>query len=63
MDDRRAAWEMRSDGSYVQREPGRRRDKRSSQDKLIALAEKRLKAATRLGKKIKKGRRVAEKGD
>jgi polyphosphate kinase len=58
LDDRRAAWDMQSDGSYIQREPGRRRDKRSSQEKLIALAEKRLKAATRLGKKVKKDRRT-----
>ena len=57
LDDRRAAWDMQSDGSYIQRDPGRRRDKRSSQEKLIALAEKRLKAATRLGKKVKKDRR------
>ena len=58
LDDRRAAWDMQSDGSYIQRDPGRRRDKRSSQEKLIALAEKRLKAATRLGKKVKKDRRT-----
>ncbi|MGD2032609.1 MAG: polyphosphate kinase 1 [Gammaproteobacteria bacterium] len=57
LDDRRAAWDMQSDGSYIQRDPGRRRDKRSSQEKLIALAEKRLKAATRLGKKVKTDRR------
>ncbi len=54
LDDHRAAWEMQFDGSYVQRNPGRRRDKRSSQAKLIAMAEKRLKAASRLGKKAKK---------
>jgi len=58
-DDHRAAWDMQSDGSYVQRQPGRRRDKRSSQEKLIALAEKRLKTATRLGKKAKKGNKSA----
>jgi polyphosphate kinase len=52
--DHRATWEMKSDGSYVQRTTGRRRDKRSSQEKLIALAEKRLKAASRLGKGKKK---------
>ncbi len=54
LDDHRAAWDMQADGSYIQRQPGKRRDKRSSQQKLIALAEKRLKAATRLGKKIKR---------
>ncbi len=60
LDDHRAAWDMQPDGSYVQRQPGRRRDKRSSQEKLIALAEKRFKAATRLGKKVKKGRAAAK---
>ncbi len=50
LDDHRCAWDMQPDGSYIQRQPGRRRDKRSSQDKLIAMAEKRLKAASRLGK-------------
>jgi hypothetical protein len=44
---------MQPDGSYIQRRPGRRRNKGSSQDKMLALAEKRLKAATKLGKKIK----------
>ncbi|UCC15825.1 MAG: polyphosphate kinase 1 [Gammaproteobacteria bacterium] len=57
LDDHRAAWDMQSDGSYTQRKPGRRRNKGSSQDKMLALAEKRLKAATRLGKKIKPGRK------
>jgi polyphosphate kinase len=50
LDDHRSAWDMQPDGSYVQRQPGRRRDKRSSQEKLIGMAEKRLKAASRLGK-------------
>ena len=53
LDDHRAAWDMQPDGSYIQRRPGRRRNKGSSQDKMLALAEKRLKAATKLGKKIK----------
>jgi polyphosphate kinase len=62
LDDHRAAWEMQPDGSYVQRHPGRRRDKRSSQEKLIAMAEKRLKAATRMGKKVKKGKAATKTG-
>jgi polyphosphate kinase len=53
LDDHRAAWDMQPDGSYIQRRPGRRRNKGSSQDKMLALAEKRLKAATKLGKKVK----------
>jgi polyphosphate kinase len=51
--DRRSAWEMRADGSYVQRlPPGKRHDTApGSQEALIQLAEKRLKIATRLRKR------------
>jgi polyphosphate kinase len=51
--DRRSAWEMRADGSYVQRQPqGKRHDTSpGSQETLIRLAEKRLKDATRLRKR------------
>ncbi|MHB8836867.1 MAG: polyphosphate kinase 1 [Candidatus Methylomirabilia bacterium] len=51
--DRRSAWEMRADGTYVQRlPPGKRRDAApGSQETLIRLAEKRLKDATRLRKR------------
>jgi polyphosphate kinase len=51
--DRRSAWEMRADGTYVQRQPpGKRRDAEpGSQESLIRLAEKRLKTATRLRKR------------
>ena len=51
--DRRSAWEMRADGTYVQRQPpGKRRDAEpGSQEALIRLAEKRLKTATRLRKR------------
>jgi len=58
LDDHRAAWDMQPDGSYIQRRPGRRRNKGSSQDKMLALAEKRLKAATKLGKKVKNSSKV-----
>ena len=53
VDDQRSAWEMRADGSYVQRQPpGKRRDAEpGSQESLIRLAEKRLKTATRLRKR------------
>jgi polyphosphate kinase len=53
INDRSNAWDMQSDGTYVQRKPGRRRDKRGSQELLIELAEKRLKKATKLGKKVR----------
>jgi polyphosphate kinase len=53
INDHSNAWDMHSDGSYTQRKPGRRRDKRGSQDLLIELAEKRLRKATKLGKKVR----------
>jgi polyphosphate kinase len=53
MNDHSNAWDMQSDGSYVQRKPGRRRDKRGSQELLIELAERRLRKATKLGKKVR----------
>ncbi len=51
--DRRSAWEMRTDGTYVQRLPaGKRPDgEPGSQESLIRLAEKRFKTATRLRKR------------
>ena len=52
--DRRCAWDMRADGSYVQRRPRDGEDARSSQEIQIAMAEHRLEEATRLGKKIKR---------
>jgi polyphosphate kinase len=52
-DDRRSAWEMRADGTYLQRVPtGKRQSvEPGSQEALIRLAEKRLKDATRLRKR------------
>ena len=52
--DRRAAWDMRSDGSYIQRRPRDGEEARSSQELQIELAQRRLEEATRLGKKIKR---------
>ena len=49
--DRRSAWEMQSDGTYVQLKPEGRKEARGSQEVLVALAEKRLKEATRLKKR------------
>ncbi len=45
--DRRSAWDMQSDGSYVQRQPGEDGDTRSAQEVLIALAQKRARASGR----------------
>jgi len=49
--DRRSAWEMQSDGSYIQLQPTARGEQRSSQELLIELAAKRLAEARRLSKK------------
>jgi polyphosphate kinase len=55
LDDRRGAWDMQPDGSYVQRMPGEGEDPRSSQQVLIELAERRQKEAQRLKKRKPKG--------
>ena len=57
--DQRSAWEMRADGTYVQRQPGRGRKAKSSQLTLAEHAEKRLKEAKRRRKRRPKpvGRR------
>ncbi|MBK8534798.1 MAG: polyphosphate kinase 1 [Candidatus Competibacteraceae bacterium] len=55
LNDRRTAWDMQSDGSYVQRMPGENDDLRGSQQILIELAEKRQKEALRLKKRKPKG--------
>ncbi len=52
--DRRAAWEMQPDGSYIQLQPTARGEQRSSQEQLIDLAAKRLAEARRLFKKKSK---------
>jgi polyphosphate kinase len=45
--DRRSAWDMQPDGTYVQRTPGSDEDPRSAQEILIALAQKRARASGR----------------
>ncbi len=52
--DRRSAWDMRPDGSYVQRDAGDPPAK-SSQQALVEWAEKRMKEATRLRKRKPEG--------
>ena len=49
--DRCGAWDMQADGSYVQRQPKDKEEKRSAQELLIEKSEKRLAAARRLYKK------------
>ncbi|MCL2458361.1 MAG: phospholipase D-like domain-containing protein, partial [Desulfobulbus sp.] len=51
MADRRGAWEMQADGTYMQRRPEAKEEKRSAQELLIEKSEKRLAEARRLYKK------------
>ena len=48
LQDRRNAWEMRADGSYVQRQPRSPAEETGSQEALIQAAEQRHFEATRL---------------
>ncbi len=48
LDDQRAAWEMRPDGSYVQRVPAKKSQRKSAQESFAERAARRLKEATRL---------------
>jgi polyphosphate kinase len=49
--DQRSTWDMRPDGSYVQRQPENEHDARGAQETLIELAEDQLREATRLRKR------------
>ena len=51
INDRRSAWEMRPDGSYVQRQPRKETEAVGSQQVLIAAAERRYFEASRLRKR------------
>ncbi len=56
LSDRRSAWEMQSDGTYVKRRPGEGEDnQRGSQEMLIAMATRRQAEALRLKKRKRKG--------
>ena len=52
---RRSAWDMQSNGSYIQRQPGEGEENRTVQDILIDLAEQRI-AASPLSRR-KKGKK------
>ncbi|OHB31678.1 MAG: RNA degradosome polyphosphate kinase [Desulfuromonadaceae bacterium GWC2_58_13] len=54
LNDRRSAWDMRSDGSYLQRRPAEGEESRNCQELLIELAEKRNRDVTRLKKRKSK---------
>ena len=47
LNDRRSAWDMQPDGSYVQRTPAEDGEQRGAQEQLIALAQKRARAVGR----------------
>jgi polyphosphate kinase len=49
--DQRGAWDMQSDGSYIQRQPKGNDDKRSAQELFIEKSEQRLAEARRMFKK------------
>jgi polyphosphate kinase len=61
LNDHRNAWEMRTDGSYIQRQPRTPAEEIGSQEALILAAEKRHFEATRLRRRRPRtiGRRVA----
>ncbi len=59
INDRRGAWDMQSDGSYVQRHPKTSGEERSAQEELIERNKKRLSEAQRVHKRQGGGR---EKG-
>ncbi len=55
LDDRRSAWDMRADGSYEQRRPAGKDDRRSSQAAMIRWVEARHREATRLKRRKPRG--------
>jgi len=61
--DRRGAWDMLSDGTYVQRAPERPGEERGSQEQIIRWARRRHKEATRLKRRKPKGPRRRSGGD
>lgn len=58
--DQRSAWDMQSDGTYVQRNPTTEGDSRSSQDLLIEKGESRLLEA-QLSFKKKRSKKIAKR--
>jgi polyphosphate kinase len=59
LEDKRSAWDMQSDGTYVQRKPGTEAEKIGCQERMIRAAEKRLKDAAKF--REKGGRRRSAK--
>jgi polyphosphate kinase len=61
LNDRRSAWDMQPDGSYVQRVPGRGEPKKSSQEQLISLTQERFEKTIKERKKGHKHEVAAER--
>jgi polyphosphate kinase len=57
LQNKRSSWEMQSDGTYTQRQPGKEDDPRSVHEILITMAESRLAASPMAKKKKTKKRR------
>jgi polyphosphate kinase len=55
LSDRRSAWELQSDGSYVQYTPGPNDDPRSAQERLIEQAVRRGQDTGRVRRRKQKG--------
>jgi polyphosphate kinase len=55
LNDQRTAWDMQSDGSYIQRQPTGDQDVRSSPEILIDVVSQRQKDAMRLKKRKRQG--------
>jgi polyphosphate kinase len=53
--DRRSAWELQADGSYLQNRPGASDEPRGSQERLIDLATQRVSDSSRLRRRKNRG--------
>jgi len=60
LNDRRSAWEMQSDGTYVQRRPEKGQNESGAQEILIELADKRSREAGQGKKRKRRKKRLAE---
>ncbi len=58
--DQRSAWDMQPDGSYIQRRPSNRAERKNSQQAAMDRAERRFRDATRLRKRRPRG--IARRG-
>lgn len=59
--DRRGAWDMQPDGSYLQRQPQGRKERHSAQEQLIELNRKRLAEARRVHRRQGGEKKIAKR--